>query len=138
MFHILHDYVPGTDIYLHTHWAHNSATVTSGSVTWEFESSYAKGHNQAAFPASKVITVTQNASTAQYQHMIAEIAITNNGGDATRIDRNIIETDGIIMVRCRLTANSINGTPEPFLFLVDAHYQSTGVPTKNKAPNFFI
>ena len=138
VFHLLHDYVPGTDIYLHSHWAHNSAAVTTGSVTWSYEITYAKGHNQAAFPASKTTSVTQTASTTQYQHMIAETVISTPGGSASLLDTNSFETDGIIMVRCYLSANSMNAATDPFLFLLDCHYQSTGIGTKQKAPNFFV
>lgn len=136
-FHVLHDYAPGTDLYIHAHWSHNAAAVTLGSITWTFEITYAKGHNQAAFPATKTISITQNASTTQYQHMLAEVQFTNAGGDATHIDRALIEVDGIIMVRCYLSANSMNGGAVPFLHFIDIHYQSTGITTKNKAPNFY-
>jgi hypothetical protein len=136
-FHLGHDYVPGTDIYMHTHWAHASTSVTTGSTTWEFETTYAKGHNQAAFPASKITTVTQNASTTQYQHMIAETPISSAGGSTTLIDNSLFEPDGIFLVRVRLTANTMTGTPLPFVFLADMHYQSTGIGTKSRAPNFY-
>ena len=138
VFHLLHDYVPGTDIYLHTHWAHNSATVASGGVTWSFECMYAKGHNQAAFPASVTTTVTQTASTTQYQHMIAETVISTAGGSATLLNSSDFETDGIVLVRCSLTGNTMSTATNPFLFLLDCHYQSTGIGTKQKAPNFFV
>lgn len=137
-FHILHDYVEGTDAYIHAHWSHNSASVVSGSVTWSFEIWYAKGHDQAAFPASKTITVTQNASTTQYQHMIAEVAWTNDGGDATHYDRADLETDGIVIMLVQLTANTMSAATDPFLHLADMHMQSTGIGTKNKAPNFYV
>jgi hypothetical protein len=137
-FHLLHDYVPGTDIYLHAHWAHASAGVTSGGVTWSFEITYAKGHNQAAYPATKTTTVTQTASTTQYQHMIAETTISVAGGSATLLDSSLFETDGMLLVRTSLTGNTMNGAPDPFLFLCDCHYQSTGIGTKQKAPNFYV
>jgi hypothetical protein len=136
-YHLPHDYVPGTDLHLHAHWAHASATVTSGSVTWTFESTYAKGHNQAAFIAPLTTTAVQTASTTQYQHMVAETAISSTGGSATLIDNALFEPDGIIMVRVRLTANTMNGTPEPFMFTCDLHYQSTNIGTKQKAPVFY-
>jgi hypothetical protein len=137
-FHVLHDYAPSTDMYIHAHWSHNSAAVTTGSVTWSFEVWYAKGHDQAAFPASKTVTVTQNGSTTQYQHMIAEVAFTNAGGDATHYDRADIEIDGLVIVRIELTANSLNAATDPFLHMCDIHYQSTNIGSKNKAPNFYV
>jgi hypothetical protein len=137
-YHILHDYVPGTDLYIHAHWSHNSATVTSGSVTWSFEISYAKGHDQAPFPASKTITVTQAGSTTQYQHMIAEVAFTAATADATHFDRDDIEIDGLVLVKTELTANTLNAATDPFLHMVDIHYQTTNIGSKNKAPNFYV
>jgi hypothetical protein len=137
MFHLGHDYVPGSDVYMHVHWGLNTAGTTSGGVTWEFETTYAKGHNQEAFLASKITTVTQAASTVQYQHMIAETPISSAGGSATLIDNALFEPDGIFMIRVRLTGNTVNGGPEPFAFLADMHYQSTGIGTKNKSPSFY-
>lgn len=137
MFHMPHDYVPGTDLHIHAHWSHASTTVTSGSVTWSFEVIYAKGHNQAAFSAPITTSVTQSASTTQYQHMIAEVQLSAASPSASQLNTSLLEVDGLIEVRCYLSANSMNGTPEPYLKFVDIHYQSTGIPTKNKAPNFY-
>jgi hypothetical protein len=135
-FHVPHDYAPGTDLYIHIHWSHNSGTVTTGATTWDFEIMYAKGHDQAPFTI-KTIPVSQNASTTQYQHMIAEVAFTAEAADATHFDRDDIETDGLVSVRTRLTANTMDGGAVPFAHFVDIHYQSTGLPTKNKAPSFY-
>jgi hypothetical protein len=69
--------------------------------------------------------------------MIAEVQITNDGGDATHIDRNTIEIDGLFMVRTKLIGNTLSsGTP--FGHFIDVHYQSTGLTSKNKAPNFYL
>lgn len=140
-FHLPHDYVPGTNIFVHVHWAHNSATLTGGSVTWGFEVSYAKGHDQAAFHAVKIITVAQTANLTQYQHMIAETAMSVSGGSATQLDTDIIETDGLILCRLYLDSNDLTDSvtvPDPFAMKVDIHYQSTGVGTKNKTPDFWV
>ena len=137
-FHVLHDYVPSTDLYIHVHWSHASAAVTTGSVTWSFEITYAKGHDQAAFPATKTITVTQNGSTTQYQHMIAEVAFTAATADATHFDRDDIEIDGLVLVKTELTANSLNAATDPFVHFIDIHYQTTNIGSKNKAPNFYV
>lgn len=140
-FHMLHDYAPGTDIYIHVHWSHAATTVTGGSVTWGFEVSYAKGHNQAAFSAPVTASVLQTASTTQYQHMIAEVQLSAASPSASQIDTDNLEVDGVILVRAYLQANAMTvsggGVPEPFLHLVDIHYQSTGITTKNKAPGFY-
>ncbi len=140
-FHIPHDYVPGSDIYIHAHWSHIVTTVTGGSVTWGFEVSYSKGHNQAAFSAPITVTLAQNASTGQYQHLIAEIQLSAASPSVSQLDSDIIEVDGLILVRAYLSANNMTVSgglvPDPFLHYVDIHYQSTGIGTKQKAPDFW-
>lgn len=139
-FHLPHDYVMGTDIFIHVHWSINSALVTGGSTTWGFESTYAKGHDQGALHATKVVSVSQAASTTQYQHMIAETAMSVSGGSATQLDTDDIEVDGLILTRLYLDSNDIlssGAVPDPFVHFVDIHYQSTGVPTKQRSPDFW-
>ena len=75
-FHIPHDYVTGSDIFLHIHWSHTRSAgateVTGGTLTFGYEASYAKGHNQAPFPASISRPIIGDASATQYQHIISE------------------------------------------------------------------
>lgn len=140
-FHIPHDYVEGTELYIHFHWSHANTNVTGGSVTWGAECMYSKGHNQDAFDAPVLVTVAQSANTAQYTHMIAETQLTTPGGSNTALNTNNIETDGIIQCRVYLDSNDLtvssNTAPAPFVHFVDVHYQSKEIGTKNKAPNFF-
>lgn len=139
-FHLPHDYVMGSDIFIHSHWSHTSATVTGGSVSWTFEISYARGHGQEAFSAPKLITVTQNASGVQFMHMVAETSMTASTETATAFANSIMEPDAVLMCRVYLSANNITDSvaqPAPFLHFVDLHYQSTNVGTKNKAPGFW-
>jgi hypothetical protein len=138
-FHLPHDYVPGTDIYAHTHWSLNGAGITQ-NCTWEFSSVYAKGHDQEAFSAVTVTSILQASSTTQYQHMIAETPISSAAGTAGVLYANsIFEVDGLIIMRVKLSANSGTGTgtSRPFLHMVDLHYQSTNMATKGKAPAFY-
>lgn len=139
VFHMPHDYVPATDLYIHAHWAHDSTTVSGGSVTWGFDVTYAKGYNQAAFAAPINTTVQQNASTTQYQHMIAEVQLSAASPSGSQLDSDNLEVDGLILVRTYLSANAMTGaTPDPFLFTVDIHYQSIGIGTKQKnGPTFY-
>lgn len=134
--HLPHDYVMGTDIYCHGHWSHISSTVTTGSVVWGFESTYAKGYNQDQFDAPVTTTVTQAAptgATGQYRHMIAETPISVAGGSATLLDSTLFEPDGIILCRIYLVSESLDGgVTSVFLHTADAHYQSTSLPTKQK------
>lgn len=139
-FHLPHDYAMGTDIFIHIHWSHNSALVTGGSCTWAFESTYAKGHQQSAFGATGTVSAIQAASTTQYQHMVAETSMSVSGGSATQFDTNNLEVDGVILTRMYLDSNDITSSgaiPNPFVHFVDLHYQSTGVPTKQRSPDFW-
>lgn len=72
--------------------------------------------------------------------MIAEVAFTNNGGDATHIDRNLIQVDGVIQVRIYRNPADVADTlnQDTFVHYVDIHYQSTNMATKQKAPNFYL
>ena len=139
-FHIPHDYVMGSEMFIHTHWSHNDNAVSGGGVTWGFEISYAKGHNQAPFSDPILVAVTQAASSTQYQHMVAETSITSVSGGATSLPVGQIEVDGVMIVRCWLDSNTMvssNPQPQPFLHFIDLHYQSTNIGTKNKAPGFW-
>lgn len=128
--HVPHDYVPGTDIYFHVHWSNAAATPNTGSVVWGFEYSFAKGHQQAAFPASSTVTVTQACNATRYHHHIAETAAVTISG---------LEVDGIIMLRVYrdAAAGGDTCTDAVFVHTVDIHYQSTNMATKQKAPNFY-
>lgn len=135
-FHIPHDYAPGTDLYIHVHWLQTSGLVQPNSVvTWEFASTYAKGYQQQMFSQPKLLQVSQTANQTPLIHHISETKLTIAGGDTTHLDTNQIETDGLIVVRTKLHAN---GMPvNPFMLFCDVHYQSTGIPTKNKNYNFW-
>lgn len=143
-FHIPHDYVPGTDLYIHVHWSHISSGVTGGAITWEFETMYAKGHQQAAFatPAAK-LTVAQNAQTGaggQYYHMVAEAQLTAPSPGTGQFNTNVVEVDGLVVARIRVSNNTVSdGSPVwPFFHTADLHYQSNNTATKQKAPNFYV
>lgn len=130
VFHLPHDHAPGTDLYLHAHWS--VITTVIETVTWGFDITYAKGHQQAAFPATVTTTVAQASNGTAYFHNIAETVIT--GGALLNLAS--IEVDGLILVRVYLSANT--GAIKPFLHTADIHYQSTNMATKQKAPNFYV
>lgn len=140
-FHIPHDYVMGSEIYIHVHWSHNSTLVTGGTVTWGIEAMYSKGHNQAAFGEPVLITFAQPASSIQYQHLIAETAASTPGGSAVQLDTSLLEPDGVIQCRVYLDSNdmTVSGgvAPDPFVHFVDIHYQSTSIGTKQRSPDFW-
>ena len=140
-YHLPHDYVMGSNVFIHVHWLHNSSLVTGGSVTWGMEVTYAKGHNQGAFITPISVSVIQAASTIANQHMIAETALSVQGGSPVQLDTDILEPDGVIM--CRLYCDSNDMTvssglvPAPFVLTADLHYQSTSIGTKQRSPDFW-
>ena len=137
-FHMPHDYVPGSDIFLHYHWSHTSGSVTGGTVTWGYEITFSKGFDQEAFVTPVSGTVVGTASATQYQHIVTEVQVSASAPSAAQLDSATLETDGVFMLRVILSANNMTGaTPAPYLHFVDIHYQSTGVATKNKAPDFW-
>ncbi len=143
-FHLPHDYAPGTDLFLHLHWAHNGASI-SGSLVVDYSVTYAKGHNQENFIAEVnpqlTVATPDIATVPQYRHRVDEIQISAAVPAVDQIDSNDLEIDGVVCVN--VTPSTIptigTGSPnEPFFLQLDIHYQSTGIPTKNKAPDFYV
>ena len=127
-YHVPHDYVPGTDIYIHTHWFPDG--TNTAEVKWQYTYTYAKGHNQAAYDfAGTTVTAAEAPPGTQYQHMVTESsAITISG----------LEVDGMIKVHIKRIANGgTDNTDGIFVDTCDVHYQSTGLPTQNRAPDFY-
>lgn len=143
IFHVPHDYMPGSDMYLHMHWTHNG-TAISGSMAVTFYSTYAKGHQQASFIAEKTLTITDGSlsigTAPQYHHRITEAQFSTPGGSSSMLDTDAIEVDGLIVVHYDVTTiPTISGgtETEPFILTVDIHYQSNSIATPNKSPNFY-
>lgn len=141
-FHIPHDYVKGTNIFLHIHWSHIGTLVTGGTVTFKATSIYAKGHNQAAFGSPVAGTFNGSASTTQYQQIITEVQLSDPTPTGLEIDTDLLEPDGVIEMTFEVDVNGITvsggGVPDPFIHFVDIHYQSMGlIGTKDKVPDFY-
>lgn len=122
----------------------NGLTIPASPGTLATQA-YAKGHNQQIFPAEKTVTLTVStpdiATIPQYVHRTDEIQLSSNGGSGTLMDSAQLEVDGIIMVHLALTTKpTITGgtSADVFIPTVDIHYQTTGVNTKQKAPNFYV
>lgn len=149
-FHIPHDYVPSSDLYIHIHWSQTTvdtggAASAPGDAKWYFDITYADGHGTAGgaadpFIAPITVSVVQQGSTTQYGHMIAEVQFSNNGGTGGLLDSTTIQTDGLLLVRAYRDpadgADTLN--QDTFVHFVDVHYQSTNLGTKQKAPNFYV
>jgi hypothetical protein len=136
-FHLPHDYALGTELYVHVHWSHNVLGLTTGAPSFTFDGTYAKGHNQAAFGTPSSVVLSENANTTRYQHMVTENVLTATAGAGGLIDTALVEPDGVIFGSLTLTSNTMDGGALPFVHFVDIHYQSTGVATKQKAPDFY-
>lgn len=142
-FHIPHDYVKGTPIFLHVHWSHIATTVTGGTLTFKATSILSKSHNQQAFQSTPSVgTFTGTASTTQYQQILSEVLYSDGTPTGLQIDTDNLEPDSVIEMTFELDANNITvsggGVPDPFIHFVDIHYQTTGIiGTKDKVPDFY-
>jgi hypothetical protein len=125
--HIPHNYVAGTDIYLHIHWSHIIASPT-GNVNWKMDYSIARGFGFEAFPAPTTIDLTQ-AAGAQYNHHIIE---------STAITGTNIEVDTLVLLRIyRDPADVLDTFANDAYFLrADAHIQVDNRATKEKTRPF--
>lgn len=125
-FHVPHDYVPGTPIYIHMHWA--PTNTNTGTVRWAVEYSLAKGYSQAAFPATTTVFLEQAASGTALTHQIIETSL------ADAIPATNLEPDVLILAHVYRDGSHVNDTynAPAFGFECDLHYQSQGTTTKNK------
>lgn len=141
-FHMKHDYVPNSEIRVHVHWSHTSATYASGAPTFTFDGTYAKGFDQAAFGTPVSVNISENGSAVRYQHMTTEVPLSAPLGAGGLIIQEDLEVDGLIFGSITLTSNTmIDGVAAPilpFIHYVDIHYQSTNMATIGRAPNFYV
>ena len=130
VFHVPHDWVPGTDIYFHAHWSNAAAAPNTGNVVWKFDYQFAKGFGQEAFPAIQTAQAISASPATRYTHNISE---------TTAVAIPLMEVDGLILVRGYRDADNVLDTCSDAVFLhtMDIHYQSTNMATKNKAPSFY-
>ena len=134
LYHIQHDYAPGTDMYLHCHWL--SDGTSTGLVNWQFTWTFAKGFNQGApstytdIATGAVTGIEEAGSGTAYRHMTSEIAVAIADTD--------FEVDGILMVNVKRIASTgaANGD-SIFVLMSDVHYQSNTFNTKNRQPDFY-
>lgn len=141
IFHIPHDYVPGTDLLFHVHWSHNGTSI-SGNAVFDFYHTYAKRTGGMVFPAEKMITVsvaTPNVTTIpQYSHRVDETPVSAAVATAALMASGDVEVDGLLSGTLKLrTAPTIGGGGYLFVHTCDIHYQSTNVGTVNNAPDFY-
>lgn len=147
VYHMPHDWVPGTDLFIHVHWGHHGTNI-SGSFVFDFYTTFARGFNQAAngtFGTEVQTTLTVSnlsiTNTPQYRHRTDEVQLSALSPTANQLDTNKLEVDGIILMTGAMTTiPTITGGVAnlPFIFTIDIHYQSMSAgSTPNKAPNFY-
>lgn len=151
-YHFDHDYVPGTDIFIHVHWSQNSTTATGGTLDFKYFAEYAKAHNQVSGSTFTMTPITATFSSIdindggsglnQRQQHLTEVIISGASATAALFDRDDFEPDGVIELTFEMDANNLTNSGsvlDPFIHFVDIHYQTTGlIGTKAKAPPFNI
>jgi hypothetical protein len=129
-YHLPHGYVLGSDMFIHTHWS--TKIVDLGNAKWYFEISFAKGYDRGAFSEPIIVSVIQGGSTVARSHQIAEVQFTDDG--TLKIDRTLIEPDGLILVRMYRDPADIDDTltEAPFVHFVNVHMQIDKIATPNR------
>lgn len=139
-FHWPHDWAPGSDSHIHLHWSHNG-TAISGSLVIEYI--YIWARRDGVFTAAKTITQTISglniSNTPAKKKRVDEVQFSSNGGSLSLHDTNLYEPDGMILLHFNVVTTPLitGGAGKPFIHYVDQHIQSTGMPTKNKDPDFW-
>jgi hypothetical protein len=105
---------------------------------------YAKGHGQEVFPVEVNRTLTVStpdiATIPRWGHRTDETQISAASPAASQFDSDLIEPDGLLLVHFDVTTipTITGGSPnEPAVLTLDLHYQSTGIGTKQKSPDFW-
>lgn len=141
---IPHDYAPGTDIYLFVRFAHNGATISGNFVCTNLYT-YAKGHDQAVFPAEKTILISTSTpditTIPQYQHFTELVQLSATSPSGSQIDSDDLEIDGVIDLNMEVTTlPTISGGTSTRVFIMGMgiYYQSTQLATKSRVPDFYV
>ena len=139
VYHIPHDYVPGTDLFLHLHYGHNGTAVDATTFDIDADTAYASRDTGVFTETAVTPTFSIDMDTAvQFQHYVSEIQLSAASPSTSQIDSDDIEVDGIILVSFTVTAiPGITAGDDPFIFTADIHYQSTGIGTKQNASPFY-
>lgn len=127
VWHIDHDIAPNSKCYMHMHWAVSGTNVNT--VKWQISYTYAKGHQQEAFPSDTVLTLEAAPQGTAWYHMITE--------DETGIV--IPEVDSLVVAEIkRVTNGGTNNSDNVFGLFADIHYLSDRETTPQKAPDFYL
>ncbi len=139
-FHWPHDYLTASDTHIHLHWSHTGTDI-SGSIVCGFRHSWAKGHNQGAFPSDSTLTQTIGSlsigSRPRYQHFIDEVQLSAASPSAGQLTSSELEADGLLLISMITSTVPTVTSGSFFIHYIDIHYQSNNIGTVNKAPPFY-
>ena len=148
-FHLPHDWLFGSDIYIHLHWGHNLDPI-SGSNIVDIAATFAP--RVTMIPSSVPYGIFTPEATGQfsntglnltdypqYCHVVNEILLGSSGaavvgGETPLFDIDDWETDGLLLVNLKQTTAPTGG--DSFIFTCDLHYQSDGSGTTSKDPDY--
>jgi hypothetical protein len=137
LYHLPHDLVKGTDLFIHAHHSTNSTTET-GQLAFQLQASYAAVGSEISDPiALESIEYTHTGASDQYVHHVTEVPLSTQGGSRNTLDSDLLDTDGLIFIRLRRqTSDTLTDPGALFLFEVDVHYQSMVGGTVNRSAPF--
>lgn len=145
IFHVPHDYMPGTDVFLHHHWGHQGTAISGSLVITANISMVTRTAGISVMTTPVVSTTTISGLTItnmpKWSVRIDETQISTPGGSSTMLDTNAITPDSLIIIRYSTpTIPSLSGSAvknNPYFFASDIHMQSNMIGTPNKDPNFY-
>ena len=131
IFHLPHDFVPGSDIYFHVHWS--NALAGSGNVLWNIHWCYARGYDLGNFNNEITTQIVAPTSAEVMPHHIDEsVAITQAA--VTAQWNQELQIDGIIIATLeRDSLDALDTSPDDAFFLeFDIHYLSDNNKTVDR------
>lgn len=109
-FEIQHDYIEGSELYVHVHWA--PSTTNTGNCIFLFD--YSIASVGTAFPVQAQLSATQAGGGVALQHQLATFTPTISGA---------IKIGNIIAFRLVRTATGNTFTGNAFVFSIGVHYK---------------
>lgn len=128
------DYITGTDIYFYTNCFFDS-TNNGISYSWEYSAAYSKGFARGTM--STPVAVTTTSKYSQSGRGIVEYNEALISGTGLIPTANLLP-GGFIGCQIKLVTLAPNGaSDEPALVTAGIMYQSSGMGTKSRGPNYF-
>jgi hypothetical protein len=127
-FHINHDFLVGSSIFPHVHYLTDGTNVNT--VKWQYEITQAAGYSTEAYNLTGTTKTSETGATGiAYTHYISETTGYTGVG---------LVTDAVVMVKYTRIANGgTDNTDGVFVTMIDLHYQSDRISTKNRNSPFY-